>query len=96
MLVVGAHAVDPQPHATKKADDDRGDWPIQHLSAVKSVSLASDIRCVLYGNASHIGRYEMSHMQAVAKPGCTSRSTDRPIPTAGHNLHSRFTSVVSR
>ncbi len=34
MLVVGADAVDPQPHTAKDADDDGGDWPIQHLAAV--------------------------------------------------------------
>jgi hypothetical protein len=44
MLVVGADAVDPQPHSAKDADDDGGDWPIQHLAAVDSKSLAADRR----------------------------------------------------
>jgi hypothetical protein len=43
MLVVGAHAVDPQPDGSEQADDDRSDRPIQHLSAVKAMSLTSHV-----------------------------------------------------
>ena len=38
MLVVSADTVDSQPHSAKDADDDRSDWPIQHLAAGDSKS----------------------------------------------------------
>jgi hypothetical protein len=93
MLVVGADAVDPQPYTAKDADDDGGDWPIQHLAAVDSKSLAIENvtetdadraaqHCSLMIGKGHTHRFVCVGITL------TSRSTERPILLkADHTLH---------
>lgn len=100
MLVVGADAVDPQPHSAKDADDDGGDWPIQHLAAVDSMSLAADGRLTVDADCATMQRNSLSgkgHTQVcMARPRLTSRSTERPIlSTAGDSLYDRYSPVIN-
>ena len=72
MLVVSTDAVDPQPHSAKDADDDGGDWPVQHLAAADSSSLivviVADTRCSSCSSETQVDVEQGRKQMGVAKP----------------------------